>query len=79
MTTPIFKLTGFTPVGYKVRNYALDMCMLCRGPLTEVCYVCQEKSVSTCHVITDNGVDYHSHCFSLLKANIDSKKGTIKE
>jgi len=78
-TEPIFKLTSFTPVGFKVRNYPIDMCMLCRGELTSVCYMCQEKGCSTCEVITDNEIDFHSHCFKYIKANTKKKEETGKK
>ena len=71
---PVFCLKSFTPVGFRFGNYNIDMCMLCRGPLTEVCYVCQEKGHNVCHVITEDDVDYHTHCYALLQENMKNSK-----
>jgi len=63
----IFKLTNFVPIGFKNINYPIDMCLLCRGPLTEVCHTCSEKNIENCPVEEHNKLYYHKHCHTLVK------------
>ena len=71
----VFHLTSFTPVGFLSGNYKIDMCMLCRGPLTEICYMCQEKKCTVCRVTTDDdNNNYHTHCHALLQENLKNNK-----
>ena len=66
---PIFKLCSLTPIGFKVPDYPISICLVCRGPLLSVCVSCVEKKNEICPVIkniTDENF-YHSHCFDLIK------------
>ena len=73
---PIFKLCSLTPIGFKVPNYPIEICLVCRGPLLSVCENCVEKKNEICHVIknmTDANF-YHSHCFDLIKKSETTEK-----
>ncbi len=62
----VFKLTKFCPIGFKLPNYPIDMCLLCRGKLTEICNTCQEKQCEVCPVVKKEEIDYHTHCLSFV-------------
>jgi|WetSurMetagenome_2_1015567.scaffolds.fasta_scaffold1469291_1 hypothetical protein len=87
--TRIFKLTKLNPVGFKVDNYPVKICLLCRGYLTEVCNDCFEKKNEKCAVmripanpqietpdsqLTDSY--YHAHCYNMIK--VAEKKPVAK-
>jgi hypothetical protein len=61
-----FRLTKFVPVGFKEVNYEINMCLLCRGKLTEVCSECQKNNCENCPVVKKDHTDYHSHCLVYL-------------
>ena len=62
----IFKLTNFSPIGFKQVNYPVPYCSLCRGYLTEVCGTCIEKGEEECAVTKNNDSYYHAHCYTLM-------------
>jgi hypothetical protein len=62
----IFKLTKLNPVGFKVVNYPVPHCPLCRGYLNDVCSVCLDKKIEECNVVKHDNVHYHAHCYSFM-------------
>lgn len=64
--TKIFKLTSFSPIGFKTMNYPVQFCSLCRGYLTDVCSTCMEKGCEKCDVINNDGSYYHNHCYTFM-------------
>lgn len=75
--TPIFKLTGFSPIGFKMINYPVQFCFLCRGYLTEVCGTCFENKNENCNVISHDNSYYHVHCYTVM--NTDKTKSKSKK
>jgi hypothetical protein len=63
----IFKIKNFQPVGIKVRNFEIDICVICRGKLINVCNSCLEKEQQKCPIVNHDGVDYHHHCYNFMK------------
>ena len=61
-----FKLINFTPIGFKVINYPVQYCSLCRGYLTDVCNTCSETNCEICDVIQADGSYYHVHCYKFV-------------
>ena len=76
--TRTFKLTRFSPIGFKVENYPVQFCSLCRGYLTEVCSTCMEKSNEKCDVINSGESYYHNHCFTFMNSKPVPKKPVAK-
>lgn len=72
----IFKLTNFSPVGFKVMNYPVQFCPLCRGYLTEPCNMCMEKKNDNCPVINNDESFYHNHCYAFMNSKSKSKTST---
>ena len=72
--TRTFKLTNFSPIGFKQVNYPTQFCSLCRGYLTDVCSVCMEKNEEKCNVTNQNGSYYHSHCYTFMNAETKKPK-----
>ena len=70
--TRVFKMTNFSPIGFKADNYPVQYCSLCRGYLNEVCSTCMENGNESCAVGKFADTYYHNHCHSLM--NSDSKK-----
>lgn len=68
----IFRMTNFSPIGFKSVNYPVPHCPLCRGFLKEPCNVCMEKKNDKCNVILKNGINYHEHCNTFM--NSEPKK-----
>lgn len=64
----IFKLTNFSPVAFKVFNYPVQFCSVCRGYLSEVCSNCMETGLDKCDVIKHTDVYYHKHCHDLMNS-----------
>jgi len=64
--TRVFKLTNFAPVGFKVPNYPVKICLLCRGLLVEVCHNCMEKGDEKCSVTNQEGSYFHTHCLAFM-------------
>jgi len=77
--TRIFKLTSFSPIGFKIPNYPVDMCLVCRGPLTEVCMDCSEKNKEECPVVLVEETHYHRHCYQYLTSNSNSSNNSNKK
>lgn len=67
MENRIFKLIHFSPIGFKVPNYPLSYCPLCRGSLLEVCGLCLEEKCANCEIVSENDIHYHQHCYQLMK------------
>ena len=74
----IFKLTNFSPVGFKNYNYPVQFCSLCRGYLSDVCSNCIEKGEDDCDVVKQNESYYHKHCYSLINNKDEANKATIE-
>lgn len=75
--TRIFRLTSFSPIGFKQVNYPTQFCSLCRGYLNDVCSMCMEKGEDKCNVTNQNGSYYHSHCYTLMNTDIKKPKKTV--
>lgn len=73
MDKGFFKLTNIMPIAFKMPNYPVKICLLCRGPLIEPCNNCTERGTDKCAVMEDNGSYYHTHCYNFLNPK-DSKK-----
>ena len=71
MSTPIFKLINFSPVGFRQPNYPTSYCSLCRGYLSDICHTCNDNNIDTCLIIENDHSFYHKHCFDFMK---DTKK-----
>ena len=78
-TTQTFKLTKFSPIGFKMVNYPVQYCSLCRGYLTDVCCSCMEKKCDKCDVINNNGNYYHNHCYIFNNQKPVVKKPVAKK
>ena len=76
--TRIFKLNSLTPIGFKINNYPVKICLLCRGSLSEVCNSCMEKGLERCTVTNQNESYYHTHCHSFMN-NANQKSKTKKK
>lgn len=63
---PIFRLTKFSPVGFKMINYPSKNCLLCRGTLNDVCDTCKERKSEKCNVVSEDDNYYHEHCYSMI-------------
>lgn len=71
--TKTFKLTNFSPIGFKVVNYPVQFCSLCRGYLSEVCNTCTERKSEVCNVINSEGSYYHNHCYQFMNSTSKTK------
>lgn len=69
----IFRMTSFSPIGFKSINYPVPHCPLCRGYLREPCNVCMENKSDKCNVVVRDGVHYHEHCHTFMNAAPDKK------
>lgn len=76
--TRTFKLVKFSPIGFKVPNYPVQYCLLCRGYLTDVCSNCMETSNENCSIINKDGLYYHNHCFTFVNSNNTAKSKPSK-
>lgn len=74
-----FKLLNFSPIGFKVENYPVQYCSLCRGYLTEICNTCVENKCENCDVIQANESYYHVHCHKLFNGNVPIPKPPVKK
>jgi hypothetical protein len=74
----IFKLTNFSPIGFKVMNYPVQFCSLCRGYLTEPCSICMEKRNENCTVLDNDGSFYHNHCYIFMNSENNFKAKSKK-
>ena len=64
---PVFKLCNITPVGFRIPDYKIEICSICRGALLSVCNDCENKNIKDCDVKTNEKGDiYHAHCSRLL-------------
>ena len=59
-----FKLTSFSPVGFKIPNFPVQHCSICRGYLTDVCGTCFENKQTECQVTNKDGNYHHLHCYN---------------
>jgi len=64
----IFKLTNFSPVGFKIFNYPVKICNICRGYLTDSCSNCIETGQDKCDVVKQESCYYHNHCHDLVNS-----------
>lgn len=72
----IFRMTNFSPIGFKTINYPVPHCPLCRGFLIEPCNICIEKQSDKCNVIMIDNVNYHEHCHTFMNdASVKTKSG----
>jgi hypothetical protein len=71
-SSPIFQLTNISPIAFRYINYPVNMCALCKGQLTEICYSCKDNNITDCDVIVKDDVYYHKHCLTCM----DKKKST---
>lgn len=83
----VFKLRSITPIGFKIPDYPVTICSICRGLLLSVCDVCADSKNEICEVINstpgNNSTNeqisniYHKHCFELIKkteqSNVEKK------
>jgi len=76
MSSKIFTLTNFSPIGFKEINYPVQFCTLCRGRLVDVCSSCIERNNDICNVINTDGSYFHYHCYNLM--NNDNKNPAAK-
>ena len=74
MSSNIFKLVNFSPVGFKQINYPTAYCLLCRGYLTEICDSCTKYNRDECHVLEKDGSYYHMHCYNIIARKNDKTK-----
>ena len=63
----IFTMTNFTPIGYKIPNYPVKICLICRADLVDVCAKCSLKNENECEIIKNDDNYYHAHCCNLMK------------
>lgn len=75
----VFKLTNFVPIGFKVPFYPIDMCLICRGQLTEVCTQCSEKETEECPITLVEQTHYHRHCHQFMSAENSGHGGAKKK
>lgn len=69
-TKNIFNLVSFNPVGFKIPNYPIQNCMICRGYLTEPCSICFDNKCEDCNVInTNDDKYYHEHCYNFINTS----------
>ena len=74
-----FKLVNFSPIGFKMINYPVQFCSLCRGYLTEVCNTCTENNCEKCDVIQADDSYYHVHCYKFVNDNNGAHKPPPKK
>lgn len=74
--TRVFEMVSFSPIGFKIVNYPVSYCPLCRGYLTELCNICIENENENCDVINNDGTYYHNHCYKFMnsKSTVPKKK-----
>ena len=75
----VFKLVDFSPVGFKVMNYPVQFCSLCRGYLSDPCSNCIENNNDKCTVTNQNNSYYHTHCFTFMNADVKKPIGKKKK
>jgi hypothetical protein len=73
--TRTFKLTNLIPIGFKVPFYPINMCLVCRGPLTDVCTSCSENGKEECPIVLVESHHYHRHCHQFVSSDNAAKKG----
>lgn len=74
--TKIFRMTNFCPIGFKIKNYPIPHCPLCRGLLKEPCNICMEQHNEKCNVMLNNNIYYHEHCYNFI--NLPEKTNSKK-
>jgi len=78
--TRVFKLTNFSPIGFKLMNYPVTNCSVCRGLLHDVCHTCEDLDREICPVTNQNELYYHTHCYTFITESIQpAQKNTNKK
>ena len=62
----VFKLTKFVPFGYTIPVRNSTICAVCRNKIFLNCIKCDTNNL-LCQVITVNNIDYHTHCYEIMK------------
>lgn len=75
----IFKIKNLSPIGFKIENYPVKYCSICRGYLTNVCSACDEIGCEICTVVNMNNIYYHNHCYSLMNDKSKPSSNTVNQ
>ena len=64
----IFNLKKFSPIAFKLTNYPVKICSICRDELNNSCNECK-FSKKECKVIEIDNIYYHEHCHKCIQKN----------